>query len=70
MSKYVYIVWGYDSETWDDRYIHKCFDTLEAAETYVKENIGKVFPEDRGPRDQGYRIGRFVRKHKLYGEDQ
>ncbi len=71
MSKYVYIVWQYDNEPYEKHWdgIHKCFDTMEAAEAYVKANKGKVFPEDRESWDRGYRIGRFIRKHELCGED-
>ena len=72
MSKYVYIVWQYDNAPWENYYngIHKCFDTMEAAEAYVEENKDKVFPEDRESWDHGYSIGRLIRKHKLYGGDQ
>ena len=71
MSKHVYIVWQYDNEPYEYYYngIHKCFDTMEAAEAYVKANKGKVFPEDREPWDCGYSISETIKKHKLYGED-
>ena len=72
MSKYVYIVWQYDNEQWENYHdgIHKCFDTVEAAEAYVEENKGRVFPEDRAYWGCGYSISETIRKHKLYGEDQ
>ena len=44
MSKYVCIVWQNDtvsSKHWHD-VVHKCFDTMEAAESYVKENKGNA----------------------------
>ena len=68
----MYIVWQYEmnlARHWF-RGVHKCFDTMEAAEAYVKANKGKVFPEDRESWDDGYSIGRLIRKHKLYGGDQ
>ena len=70
MSKHVYIVWQYDNEPYEDYYngIHKCFDTMEAAEAYVKENKGKVFEEDREFLDLGYRIGERIWEHELCGE--
>ena len=64
MSKYVYIV----LKNYCGR-VHKCFDTMEAAEAYVKENKDKMFPEDREPWDCGYSISETIKKHKLYGED-
>ncbi|MDB3972846.1 hypothetical protein N9391_01045 [Gammaproteobacteria bacterium] len=72
MSKHVYIVQQYDidlcGQRWDG--IHKCFDTMEAAEAYVKANKGKVFPEDRDSWDQGYSIAEAITEHKLYGENK
>ena len=73
MSKYVYIVWQYDNEPYENHYdgVHKCFDTREAAEAYVRENKNKVFPEDRESWDEhGYSIGKMIWKHKLYGENK
>ena len=72
MSKYVYIVWQYDNASWEHYWdgIHKCFDTMEAAEAYVKANKGKVFPEDRDSWDQGYSIAEAITEHKLYGENK
>lgn len=70
MIKYVYIIWQHNNAPYENYYtgIHKCFDTMEAAQTYVKENKGKVFPEDREPWDAGCSIASFIRKHKIYGE--
>ena len=72
MSKYVYMVWQYDNEPREHHYdgMHKCFDTMEAAEAYVRENRGKVFPEDRKSWDWGYSICGNISKHKLYGENK
>jgi len=70
MIKYVYIIWQYNCEPGEEYWngIHKCFDTLEAAEAYLKANKGKVFPEDKEPWEHGYRIGGLIRKHKLLEE--
>ena len=63
MTKYVYVVNRFDMEPWENYHdgVHKVFSTEEAATAYVKENDGKVFPEDREPWDHGWAIRSFIR---------
>ena len=62
MTKYVYIVNRFDMQPFEHYYdgIHKAFSTKEAAKAYVKENDGKVFPEDRESWDSGWAISTSI----------
>ena len=64
MTKYVYAVNRFDMQPWEHYHdgIHKVFSTEEAAQAYVKENDGKVFPEDRESWDSGWAISTFISK--------
>ncbi len=63
MTKYVYVVNKFDMEPWENYHdgVHKVFSKEEAATAYVKENDGKVFPEDRESWDHGWAISSFIR---------
>ena len=64
MTKYVYVVNRFDMQPYENYHdgVHKVFSTEESAKTYVKENDGKVFPEDRESWDYGWAISTFIRK--------
>jgi len=67
MTKYVYVVNKFDLEPWENYHddIHKVFSTEGAAQAYVKENDGKVFPEERRLWDSGWAVCTFIRKMVL-----
>ena len=67
MTKYVYVVNKFDMEPWECYHdsIHKVFSTEEAATAYVKENHGKVFPDDRESWDFGWYISSSIIKIAL-----
>ena len=62
MTKHVYIVNQIDMEPWEHYHdgIHKVFSTEEAAKAYVKENNGKVFPEDRESWARGWAVSTSI----------
>ena len=67
MTKYVYVVNQIDMEPWEHYYdgIHKVFSTEESAKAYVKENDGKVFPEDRESWDHGWAVSKSITRMVL-----
>ena len=62
MTKYVYVVNRINKEPREHYHngVHKVFSTEEAAKAYVKENNGKVVPEDRESWDRGWAVSTSI----------